>query len=217
MIRGLLYDLLKIILLLILPFAILIRSATYIHNEYEVSSMTSLLVAAIFTTILLFLYFSFFYGKFTGRFGDFDALKRRALIAFLMVAVYSLHGVLFFSSSNLKNPQLKSEINALHPILRLGMSTLIYVDKELIVTDASREPEDYRKMGLPSKKASLHYKQPSTNYAHAVDIRTQRRAGWKNFLVKKYFDLLGFNTLRHGGTADHLHVSIKSHDYPGAR
>jgi len=165
--------------------------------------MTSLLVAAIFTTILLFLYFSFFYGKFTGRFGDFDALKRRA--------------VLFFSSSNLKNPQLKSEINALHPILRLGMSTLIYVDKELIVTDASREPEDYRKMGLPSKKASLHYKQPSTNYAHAVDIRTQRRAGWKNFLVKKYFDLLGFNTLRHGGTADHLHVSIKSHDYPGAR
>jgi hypothetical protein len=217
MIRGLLYDVLKIVLLILFPFAILIRSATYIHNQYDVFSMTSLLAASIFTTILLFIYFSFFYGKLTGRFGDFNAMKRRALIAFLMVAVYSLHGILFFSSSNLKNPALKSEINGLHPILRLGMSTLVYIDNDLIITDATRAPEDYKKMGLPTKRASLHYTQESSNYAHAVDIHTKNRGEWKNFLVKKYFDLLGFNTLRHGGTADHLHVSIKSHDFPNAR
>lgn len=217
MIRGLLYDLLKIILLIVLPFAILIRSATYLHIQYQWDSMACLLVSATFTTLLLFIYFSFFYGKLTGRFGDFSAVKRRILIAFLMVGVYSLHGILFFSSANLKNPALKSEIRQLHPILRLGISTLVYLDKELIVTDASRDPEEYRKMGLPTKKASLHYTQSSTNYAHAIDLRTLRRAEWKNFLVKKYFDILGFNTLRHGGTADHLHVSLKSHDYPNAR
>jgi len=32
------------------------------------------------------------------------------------------------------------------------MSTLVYVDKKLIITDASREPEDYKKMGLPTKR-----------------------------------------------------------------
>ncbi len=217
MIRGLIYDLFKIILLMILPFAILIRAATYFHIHYQLGSLECLLGSAIFTSLLLFIYFSVFYGKLTGRFGDFNALKRRALIAFLMVLVYSIHGVLFFSSSNLKDPALKSEINNLHPILRLGMSTLVYLDKELIITDAIREPEDYRKMGLPTINASLHYKQKSSNYAHAVDIRTLRRSEWKNYLVKKYFDLLGFNTLRHGGTADHLHVSLKSHDYPEAR
>lgn len=217
MIRGLIYDLIKIIFLLVLPFAILIRAATFIHISYKWDSLTCLVGAAVITSILMFIYFSFFYGKLTGRFGDFDALKRRAIIAFLVVAVYSIHGILFFSSSNLKNPALKSEITSLHPILRLSMSTLVYIDKKLIITDASREPEDYKKMGLPTKNASLHYKQKTSRYAHAVDIRTKGRGEWKNYLVKKYFDLLGFNTLRHGGTADHLHVSLKSHDFPNAR
>lgn len=96
------------------------------------------------------------------------------------------------------------------------MSTLVYIDHDLIITDASRTPEDYKKMGLPKKNTSLHYKQASTNYSHAVDIRTNGRSEVKNFLVKKYFDFLGFRTLRHVGTGDHLHVSLKSHDFPNA-
>ncbi len=214
---NLLYQLIKIALLLLLPFAILIRSATYFHVHYEWPAMLCLMGSATATAILMFIYFSFFYGKFTGSIGNFGAVKRRALIAFLVVVVYSMHGILFFSSDNLKSSALKNEMNSLHPILRLSLSTLVYANKDLLITDASRVPEDYKKMGLPSNSTSLHYKQPTSKFAHAVDLRTKGKSEWVNALVKGYFSLMGFNTIRHGGTADHLHVSLKSHDYPHAK
>lgn len=214
---GFLYDILKYCLLLVLPFALLIRGATYFHVYQEWPAILCLIGAAIVTAILMFIYFSLFYGKLTGRFGSFNALKRRALIAFLLVVVYSMHGVLFFSSDNLKHEELKKEMRSLHPILKLSVSTLVYIDKDLIITDAARVPEDYKKMGLPSKNTSLHYKQPGTNFTHAIDIRTKGRSELTNTIIQGYFRLMGFNTIRHGGTADHLHVSLKSHAYPFAK
>jgi hypothetical protein len=99
-------------------------------------------------------------------------------------------------------------------VLRLGIGTLVWLDRELLLTDADRLPEDYRRMGLPEKSASLHYRQ-SSGYTHAVDIRTAGRGELRNRLVESYFRLMGFRTLRHVGTADHLHVSLVSHDRPG--
>lgn len=214
---GWIYDLLKIVFLLLMPFALLLRGATYIHINYDLSASACLLGATLITALLMFVYFSIFYGKLTGRFGSFDALKRRAIIALLMVAIYSLHGVLFMSTKHWKTSELKSEMTSLHPILRLSLSTLVYLDDDLVITDAFRVPEDYKRMGLKSKSTSLHYKQQSTNYAHAVDLRTNGRSALKNILVEWYFRLLGFNTLRHIGTDDHLHVSLKSHDNPQAK
>ena len=116
----------------------------------------------------------------------------------------------------MKNTSLKKEITKVHPILRLSISTITYLDNGLIITDANRQPEDYRKMGLKTKKHSLHYKQKN-GYAHALDLRTQGRSEWRNALIRGYFWLMGFNTLRHGGTGDHLHVSLLSHDRPYAK
>ena len=120
------------------------------------------------------------------------------------------------SGENFKSEGIKNEIRKVHPILRLSLSTLIHLDSGLIITDADRQPEDYKKMGLPSKSHSLHYKQ-SNGYAHAIDLRTRGRGEFRNFLIKSYFQLMGFNTLRHGGTGDHLHVSLISHDRPYAK
>ncbi len=210
------YHTLKYVFLLIAPFIMLIRGATYFHGHLF-PSWLSLAASVTATAIIMFVYFSFFYGKLTGRFGNFNTFKRRAFIAFVFVAVYCLQGVLFFSVNNMKNPKLKNEISSLHPVLRLSLSTLVFVDRDLIITDASRIPEDYKKMGLKSKKASLHYKQKSSGYVHAVDLRTKGRSEVKNSLVKYYFKLMGFNTLRHTGTGDHLHISLLSHDRPGAK
>ena len=98
---------------------------------------------------------------------------------------------------------------------RLGVSTVIFLDRDLVVTDADRQPEDYKRMGLKANKRSLHYKQ-SNGYSHALDIRTNGRGELRNTLLRGYFTLMGFNTLRHGGTGDHLHISLHSHDSPGA-
>jgi hypothetical protein len=62
-------------------------------------------------------------------------------------------------------------------------------------------------MGLPVHDSSLHYAQPD-GYVHAVDLRTIGRREVKNRLVQLYFALMGFATLRHVGTADHLHVEL---------
>ncbi len=62
-------------------------------------------------------------------------------------------------------------------------------------------------MGLPVYERSLHFEQ-ADGYIHAMDLRTLGRGEWRNRLMELYFRTLGFRTLRHVGTADHLHVSL---------
>jgi hypothetical protein len=62
-------------------------------------------------------------------------------------------------------------------------------------------------MGLPVFENSLHFEQES-GYVHAVDLRTIGQSEFRNLMLEYSFRLLGFRTLRHTGTADHLHVEI---------
>lgn len=211
----LIYELIKLILLLVFPFILLIRGAVYLHECYALSPWLSIVGGVGFSAVLLFIYFTFFYGKLTGSIGGFGAMKRRMTIAILLVLLYSLQGILFLSPSNLKSKDLRNEISEVHPILRLSVSTLAFLDKGLIITDAQRVPEDYRKMGLKQKSHSLHYEQED-GYTHALDLRTKNRSEVRNAMMKWYFKLMGVNTLRHVGTADHLHISLMSHQRPGA-
>ena len=94
--------------------------------------------------------------------------------------------VLFLSTKNAKSQEVQREYRNLHPILRMSVSTFMLMDRSLIITDGNRSPEDYRRMGLPTKSHSLHYPQTS-GYAHAVDLRTKGKAEWKNGIVKTYF------------------------------
>ncbi len=205
-----------IILLAILPFALLIRISVFVHVNYELSAYTCLFIGIGCTTIVLFLYFTLIHGFLTGSIGDYAGIKRRSIIAFLVVFLYGVHALFFFSSSNVKSQDLRVEYLQMHPLLRLSTSTLAYMDRKLILTDAERVPEDYKKMGLPSKRASLHYKQ-SDGYVYALDLRVNGRSEFRNFLMTGYFRLMGFKTLRHLGTADHLHVSLHNHDLPYAK
>lgn len=210
-------NLLKLILLIILPFLILIRGAVYIHNSSNYLPLVCIIGAGLFTILLIFSYLGFIRNLLVVSGKDSPSrLGRRMLIATLIVILYIVHGVFYLSASNLKTKELTQEIREVHPIIRLAVSTLIHMDKELVITDANRSPEDYRKMGLKQASHSLHYKQ-STGYAHAMDIRTRSRPEWKNILIRNYFRIMGFRTLRHVGTADHLHISLKSHDRPMAK
>ncbi len=102
---------------------------------------------------------------------------------------------------------MRSYYTALHPLLRVSVSTLILIDGDLVITDVARTPQDYVTMGLPIYEASLHYRQDD-GYVHAMDLRTLDRPRWRNWLTQGYFRSMGLRTLRHVGTADHLHVSL---------
>lgn len=206
-ILSLLIGLFKIVALITLPFIILIRGSVFLHLNFGQPPLMSILGGSIITAILLVIYFSFVTIKFKGRLGGGKALKRRGIFALVLVLVYIMNGLMFVSSKNLKHNDLASEYKVLHPILRLATATLIHLDRKLLITDAQRVPSDYEKMGLEAKKHSNHYVQ-SDGYVHALDIRTNYRPEWQNSLISFYFNTMGLKTLRHVGTADHLHISL---------
>lgn len=95
----------------------------------------------------------------------------------------------------------------MHPILRVTLATLSLADRNLVVTDIQRSEKDYEKMGLPKMDNSMHYIQQN-GYVHAADLRTAGRSELRNRMTEGMFKILGLRTLRHTGTADHLHVYL---------
>jgi hypothetical protein len=211
-----LFFILRAVFLIVLPFVVLIRGAVYFNTSMDLGIWPSLAGGVVITTILLFIYMTFIYGRFTGKVGDKDNLKRRLLFAFLIVLGFALHAIIFISNDNIKTQEIKEEYSELHPFLRLGVGTILKIDKKLVVTDGQRAPEDYKKMGLASKRQSLHYKQED-GFTYAIDLRTNDRSEWRNQAIAIYFGAMGFNILRHVGTADHLHISMKCKFQPGAK
>ena len=212
---SLLFNIIKALVIFVLPFVALIRGAVFLHETYAWLPWFSIIGGMIGSALILFLYFNFAYGRLTGRLGSAQVLKRSYWVAFILVVVYSLPGLLYLEGGNAKHADVRKEFTSLHPILRLSVSTILFIDPDLIITDAKRRPEDYRRMGLKTKKQSLHYRQGS-GYVHAMDIRVKGRGEARNQLMRLYFRMMGFNTLRHVGTDDHLHISLLSHDRPGA-
>lgn len=210
-----LFAIIRLVFFLIFPFILLIRGSVFLHSNYEWLPWLSVLGGAGGTIVVLAIYLIYFQGKIFNTSSDSSSIKRKFFFAAILVLGYSAHALFYFSDANAKTKTVKNEFTSLHPILRLSTSTILFLDKNLIMTDANRAPEDYKKMGLKTKKRSLHYEQ-SNGYVHAMDIRTNGRSEVRNFLLKSYFQLMGFNVLRHVGTGDHLHISLKSHDSPNA-
>ncbi len=205
---------LQLIALAVLPFVLLIRVAVWFHEQYHAFAWMSVFFGALVTAAVLFLYGSYVQHRVVQKDFSPKVLQRNYALALAAVLVYCANGVWSISAANVKEATVKEEFSTLHPILRLSISTLILLEKDLILTDAERKPEDYKQMGLDSKRASLHYEQ-STGYTHAVDIRTKGHGWLRNKLIQGYFELMGFNTLVHKGTAEHLHVSLSSVDCAG--
>lgn len=210
----LLFHLFRILLILVLPFIALIRGSVLLHEYHDFAPYASLMGGIIFTSIILLLYLTISFGKISGKVGGPKALKNRWIFVLILILGFAIHGLFFLSSDNTKQAEVKKEFQSLHPILRVGVSSLIWFDNGLIITDASRKPEDYKKMGLKTARQSLHYKQED-GFAYAIDLRTNNRSELRNQLIKTYFSLMGFNTLRHHGTEDHLHISLSCKYKPG--
>ncbi|HEV2749308.1 MAG TPA: hypothetical protein VGV12_02165, partial [Gemmatimonadales bacterium] len=128
-------------------------------------------------------------------------------IALPFVVAYCLYALVYLSTANAKSERVRAYYASLHPLLRVGLSTLIVLDREAVITDLARRPQDYRAMGLPPNDGSLHFVQRD-GYTHAADLRTTGRGLVKNRLVQLYLWSVGFRTLRHSGTSDHLHVEL---------
>lgn len=201
---AVLQGLLRIVAIVALPFVVLVRGAVFFYYYGRVPSWIALLVAALLTVGLVTLYAASLLHTFTGKRRVWLVAK---WVALPLVVFYCGFSLLYLSRLNAK-PDVRAYYTSLHPLLRLALSTWILVDDKLVVTDMRRAREDYAKMGLAINETSLHYRQ-ADGWVHAVDLRTANRGWFRNRLTQAYWWLMGFNTLRHVGTADHLHVDLR--------
>ena len=211
---GCLFQIFKLFFVLTVPFLTLIRGSVYCHTALDWSPWMSIMGGIGMTSLVLMIYFTALFGRIAGRVGSAKSLKNRWIFILILLIGFSAHGLFFLSSENVKQSDVKDEYVSLHPLLRNAVSTLIWFDKDLVMTDAKRAPEDYKRMGLKTAKHSLHYPQED-GYVYAMDLRTNYRSELRNNLTQTYFQIMGFNTLRHGGTADHLHISLPCKYKPG--
>jgi len=190
--------------LIVLPFVVLIGGAVWLYRAHAIPTWLALGLSGVVVGALLTLYGARISKKLTGKARvRFIGTK----LALPTVFFYCGYALFFLSAVNAKTDEVREYYRNVHPLLRVALSTAILADRDIVVTDTQREPADYARMGLPTLDNSLHFVQQS-GYVHAVDLRTAGRAEWKNTLMVGYFRLMGFRTLRHVGTADHLHVSL---------
>lgn len=202
-----LFYLLRIAIVLVAPFFIFLKSSVYIHEHYEYPAGITIIIALIILAIILFLYVTIGYSLIFKKLGSGDALKQRLIFMFLLSAGVLFHLLFFISNRNVKSSNVKSEYNKMHPILRLATGVFTKIDKEMVMTDIARTAEDYGNMGLKENPTSLHYPQKD-GYAYALDLRTKGKSKFSIAAMNWYYKILGFKTLRHVGTADHLHVAL---------
>ena len=190
--------------LAVLPFAVLVRISVflYLHHAYPVWPALAAGVACMVGLVTI--YAAWVWRRLTGHL-RLRLMARR--LALPLVLAYCGYALLYLSGAHAKSERVRSYYTTLHPLLRVALSTLTLADRDIVITDLARRPEDYRVMQLPVNDGSLHYVQHD-GYAHAADVRTIGRSAVKNRLVQLYFVAMGFDTLRHVGTADHLHVEL---------
>jgi len=191
--------------LAVLPFALLIRGGVFAYQEWGLGTWSALLLSATGSALLLGLYAWAVSRKLGAGKGVRTLFTRAAMGVGIAYVGYAL---VFVASENVKSEDIAAQYTTVHPLLRIASSALILVDRSAVITDAGRTAEDYWLMGLPPNEASLHYEQ-ETGFVHALDLRTNGRPEWRNKAVELGFWALGFHSLRHVGTADHLHLSLR--------
>ena len=187
-----------------LPFFVLVRGSMYAYQSMGWGTWSSIGLGVFGTMVVFSAYATWMWRRITGE-GRLPRTAQRMVIA--VVAGYSMYGLLYLSSANAKTPELTDYYTSLHPLMRIAASTYLLFDREAVVTDLARTAEDYLQMGLPINEASLHFKLQD-RYVHAMDLRTLGRSPLRNRVTAAYFRFMGFRSLHHVGTADHLHVSL---------
>ena len=200
---------LKALAVIALPFLVYVRASVYLYR-HGAPPWIAILVSAILTLGIVFGSIILIARRFRRRARVATVVRWAALPAVFTWCVYA---AFYLSRVNVKSDDVRAYYSAVNPILRVALSTIVLVDPDLVVTDMGRVAEDYRRMGLPVNERTKHYRQPD-GWVHAVDLRTRGRGEIRNRLVQAYFWSMGFSTLRHVGTADHLHVQLATAQLP---
>ena len=195
---------LKVAAIVAFPFLVYVRTSVGLYSSAGAPAWGAVAGGAIVTTALIAVYAWWLSKRFKGR-------KRAASIARWVAIPTAIawcgYAALYLARVNAKTDQVRDYYASVHPVLRVALGTAILFDKNVVITDAQRVARDYTRMGLPINEHTRHYVQRN-GWVHAVDLRTNGHGEARNRALQAYFAVMGFQTLRHVGTADHLHVQL---------
>ena len=186
------------------PFLVLVRGSTYAYQGMGWGTWPSIGLGVFGTMVVFSAYATWLWKRSTGE-CRLPRIARRMVI--VVVAGYGLYGLLYLSTGNAESPALENYYTSLNPIMRIGTGPLLLVDRDARVTDLAHTAEDYLRMGLPVREASLHFKL-GDRYVRAMDLRTAGRSPRRNRFTAAYLRFMGFRSLHHVDSADHLHLSL---------
>ena len=198
------YGILKVAAMVALPFVVYVRTSVGLYSTGGLSPWLAVFGAAVVTIALVSVYAAWLSRRFRGR---ARAKSIMQWVALPTAGAWCLYSLLYLSSGNAKSEEVRGYYRSLHPVLRVAVATAILGDGNMVITDMRRVASDYTRMGLPINERTKHYEQKN-GWVHAVDLRTKGRGEVRNLALKLYFQMMGFQTLRHVGTADHLHVQL---------
>lgn len=193
---------LKFAAMIVFPFLLYVRASVFLSSQIGGAPWIAV-AGALAITVGSVAIFATWVAKRLSASTRFATLAR--WIAAPMAAGWLLYSLLFLARVNAKTDDVRAYYASLHPVLRVAVSTAIVVDPGVVITDMQRQADDYRRMGLPVNDRTRHCVQ-ADGWVQAVDLRTLGHGELRNRSLQFYFWLMGFSTLRHVGTADHLHV-----------
>lgn len=194
--------------LVVVPFFVLIRTAVYLNISENWNGWMSLL-GGMGTCILFLSALLFFILR---RIKNKKRMVRLGLgTVSVLVGGFCIYGLLYLNSVNAKSEAVREVYQTLHPILRVAIASTTLAERNLLITDIKRTREDYLSMGLTPRETSMHYVQEN-GFVHAIDLRTIGHSELRNVSLEWSLKLMGFQTIRHIGTADHLHVALPMSD-----
>src|SRR6266545_2776845 len=125
--------------------ATILPSAVFFYEHGQVPAWLALLVAALLTAAVVTVYASWLSHQFTGQ---RRVLQLAKWVGVPLVVFYCGYSLLYVSQVNAKADAVRAYYTAVHPLLRLALSTWGLVDPDIVVTDTRRAREDYPWMKL---------------------------------------------------------------------
>ena len=171
-------------------------------NASWLAVVSGLLTAGVVLVLTLLIGCRFAYRFYTPK-----RMGLALVVVPLLTLLLGYAGISRFPERNFKNQQIAGEWTRLHPTLRLALWVVAIEDRKMVLTDIARQPEGYVGMGLKVPAESQHYID-ADGYARAVDLRVTNVGDLRNWGRQGLFLLMGLRTLRHTGTADHLHIAL---------
>lgn len=193
----------KAFAIIVLPFLVYVRASVYLYRQ-GANPWIAIIASALLTSGLVCGGIILIARRFRHR------ARVRMVVGWAVLPIvftWCIYAAFYLSRVHVKSDAVRAYYSSVNPILRVALSTIVLVDPDLVVTDMGRVARDYRRMGLPVNERTKHYRQ-ADGWVHAVDLRTRGRWEIRNRALQLYFWSMGFDTLRHVGTADHLHVQL---------